>query len=177
VALAAFPPSVIVYREEQNFDWRVYALIATTEIVVWCGLIWAHQHADKPMGGDGLGTSGLAFGLLAGVLLPIMIVAGLLRMTTEVGPTDLRVWFGWIPTYRRVVPIVTIQRLEVVTYRPLADYGGWGIRQGRDGTRVLNARGNRGVRIELADGTKLLVGSQHPEELARALERAMRPGV
>ena len=26
-------------------------------------------------------------------------------MTTEVTPTDLRVWFGWVPTYRRVVPI------------------------------------------------------------------------
>jgi hypothetical protein len=42
---------------------------------------------------------------------------------------------------------------------------------------VLNARGDRGVRIELADGSRLLVGSQRPEDLALALERAMlRPG-
>ena len=95
-------------------------------------------------------------------------------MTTEVTPTDVRVWFGWVPTYRRFVAVGAVQRIEVVSYRPLLDYGGWGIRTGRDGERVLNARGNRGVRLDLADGTRLLIGSQRPR-LAR-IERP-RPGV
>jgi hypothetical protein len=175
VALAAFPPAVVVYREEQSFDWRVYALVAAAEVLVWFGLVWFHQNGQRPAGGGDLGTVELAVGLVVGLVVPGLILVGLLRMTTEVAPTDLRVWFGWIPTYRRIVPIGTIQRIEVVTYRPLADYGGWGIRQGRDGVRVLNARGNRGVRIDLADGTKLLIGSQRPEDLARALEQALRP--
>jgi hypothetical protein len=177
VALAAFPPSVIVYREEQNFDWRVYALIAVAETLLWIGLIWYYEDSPQLMAPHRPGAVGLAVGLGGGLVLPVLIVVGLLRMTTEVGPADLRVWFGWIPTYRRVILIGTIQRLEVVNYRPIADYGGWGIRQGRDGVRVLNARGNRGVRIDLTDGTKLLIGSQQPEDLARALERAMMPGI
>ena len=28
VAVASFQPAAVVYREEQNFDWRVYALVA-----------------------------------------------------------------------------------------------------------------------------------------------------
>ncbi len=73
--------------------------------------------------------------------------------------------------------MASIVRIEVVSYRPLMDYGGWGIRVGRDGERVLNARGNRGVRIELTDGTRLLIGSQRPEALAVAIERTLlRPG-
>ena len=96
-------------------------------------------------------------------------------MTTEVTPTEVRVWFGWVPIYRRAVPITNIHAIEVVQYRPIVDYGGWGIRAGRDGERVLNARGNRGVRLELADGTRLLIGSQRPEELAETIERARRP--
>jgi hypothetical protein len=40
---------------------------------------------------------------------------------------------------------------------------------------VLSARGDRGVRLLLTDGTRLLIGSQQPEELAAALTRAMRP--
>ena len=71
----------------------------------------------------------------------------------------------------------TISRIEVVTYRPIADFGCWGISFGRDGERALIARGNRGVRLVLNDGTKLLIGSQRPEALARALEQALRPGV
>jgi membrane protein YdbS with pleckstrin-like domain len=175
VALAAFPPAVVVYREEQNFDWRVYALVAAAEVLVWFSLVWFYQVGPEAPGVGDLGTVELAVGLVVGLVLPALVLVGLLRMTTEVAPTDLRVWFGWIPTYRRIVPIGNIQRIEVVTYRPIADYGGWGIRQGRDGVRVLNARGNRGVRIDLADGTRLLIGSQRPEELARALEQALRP--
>ncbi len=177
MALAAFPPAVVVYREEQNFDWRVYAFIAFAEVLVWLGLIWFHDNPPPAPGPENLGTAKLAMGFLVGLVLPVVLVVGVLRMTTEVGPSDLRVWFGWIPTYRRIIPIASIQRIEVVTYRPLADYGGWGIRLGRDGVRVLNARGNQGVRIDLADGSRHLIGSQRPEDLARALERSLRPGV
>ncbi len=177
MALVAFQPAVVVYREEQNFDWRVYALIAATEIMVWLGLVWWHQNPVQGGEVQRLSTGETAVGLLIGLVLPVLVIVGFLRMTTEVGPTDVRVWFGWIPTYRRVVSLGTIQRLEVVSYRPLLDYGGWGIRVGRDGVRVLSARGNRGVRLDFADGSKLLIGSQHPEHLARALERAMRPGI
>ena len=175
MALAAYPPAVVIYREEQNFDWRVYALIAAAEVLVWIGLAYFHENPAQAAGFESAGAIRLAVGFLVGLVLPAILVVGVLRMTTEVAPTDLRVWFGWIPTYRRVIPIGTIQRIEVVTYRPLADYGGWGIRQGRDGVRVLNARGNQGVRIDLADGSRLLIGSQRPEDLARALERALRP--
>lgn len=177
MALVAFQPAVVVYREEQNFDWRVYALLASAEVLVWLGLVWWHQNPVPGVGPEQLGRGEATVGFLIGLILPAIVVIGLLRMTTEVGPTDIRVWFGWIPTYRRIVPLGTIQRIEVVSYRPLADYGGWGIRLGSDGVRVLSARGNRGVRLDLANGTKLLIGSQQPEDLARALERAMRPGI
>ena len=99
----------------------------------------------------------------------------LLQMTTEVTPTDVRVWFGWVPIYRRVVLLGDIRRIEIVTFRPIADYGFWGVRSGRDGERALIARGNRGVRLELADGTLLVIGSQRPEELAQALQSSMAP--
>lgn len=97
-------------------------------------------------------------------------------MTTQVMPSDLRVWFGWIPTYRRYVAIGTIRRVEVISFRPIVDHAGWGIRTGGNGERVLTARGHRGVRIELTDGTCLVIGSQRPEELAMTLEGAIRPG-
>jgi hypothetical protein len=158
-------PAVSVFREEQYFDWRVYTLIALGLAVTGLGL--ARGRA---------GSIELLLGLFVGLSLVMVIVLLLLHMTTEVTPTHLGVWFGWVPIYRRIVPVAAIRVIEVVTFRPLADYGFWGIRSGRDGERVLIARGNRGVRLELMDGSKLLIGSQRPEELARALERALRPG-
>jgi hypothetical protein len=177
VAVASFQPAAVMYREEQNFDWRAYAVVIAVEVLLWAVLLWQVQKSPDLVAL--LNHRPVEFPLVVTlcVALPLFLVVGFLRMTTEVTPTDLRVWFGWIPTYRRVVLVAAIVRLEVVSYRPLVDYWGWGIRSGRDGERVLNARGNRGVRIELSDGTRLLIGSQRPEVLALALERAMmRPG-
>ena len=80
-----------------------------------------------------------AIGLALGLAFVMVVIVLLLHMTTEVTPTDLRVWFGWIPTYRRMLAIDTVRSVEVVTYRPIADYGFWGIRSGRDGERALIA--------------------------------------
>ena len=117
----------------------------------------------------------MTIAILVGLTLPVIFTAGVLRMTTEVTASRVEVWFGWIPTYRRVLDIGSVRRVEVVTYRPWADCGGWGIRTGRDGERVLNARGDRGVRLHMIDGSRLLVGSQTPEALAAAIERAKNP--
>jgi hypothetical protein len=173
VAVASFQPAAVVYREEQNFDWRAYAVLIAVEVLLWAVLLWQIQKHPNPAVLLNHHPVEFPLGIALCVGLPVVLVVGFFRMTTEVSATEMRVWFGWVPTYRRVVPVGTVVRLEVVSYRPLADYWGWGIRSGRDGVRVLNARGNRGVRIDLADGTRLLVGSQQPEALALALERAL----
>ena len=154
-SVATLQPATAMFREEQYFDWRVYALIASLEVLTGLGLL--HQNAW---------SIELLMGLVVGIGLVMFLVVFLLHMTTEVTPTDVRVWFGWVPVYRRVVPLGDVRRVELVTFRPIADYGFWGIRSGRDGERALIARGNRGVRLELADGSLLVIGSQRPEELA-----------
>jgi hypothetical protein len=176
LAVASLNPVAVVYREEQNFEWWVYLLVALTEAFAGATLAWVYQSGANPVGQGGLTGLVLSLASLGGIALPIMIVVGLLRMTTEVTPSVVRIWFGWIPTYRRFVVIGTIKKIEVVSFRPIVDHGGWGIRSGRDGERVLDARGNRGVRLELSDGSKLLIGSQKPEVLALAIEGALRPG-
>lgn len=178
MSVAALRPSAVVYREEQNFDWRVYAFVTFCELVSWGGLAWYVRHAPPGRAAlgefHGLPVSWFAFCVLAAITV---FLFALLRMTTEVSPTDVHVWFGWLPIYHKRVAAGAIQRIEVVTYRPILDYGFWGIRIGRDGERVLTAKGNRGVRLELTDGSRLLIGSQQPEALARAVERAVRPDV
>jgi hypothetical protein len=159
-------PPAAVFREEQYFDWRVYALIGFLELLTGLGLL-----------GGQVWSVEFALGLIVGLAFVFLVVVFLLYMTTEVTPTDVHVWFGWIPTYRRIVSIEAVRSVEVVTYRPVADYGFWGIRAGRDGEKALTARGNRGVRLEFTDGTRLLIGSQRPEQLAQALDCALRPGV
>ena len=163
-SVATLQPATAVFREEQYFDWRVYALVASVGFLVATGLMhrnaWSYE---------------FLLGLVVGMGLFVSFILFLLHMTTEVTPSHVRVWFGWAPIYRRVVPLVDVRRVALANFRPIADYGFWGVRSGRDGERALIARGNRGVRLELTDGSFLVIGSQRPEELARTIESALRP--
>ena len=174
LTVAAIQPPSAIYREEQRFGWWIYALLALMMAVAWA-MFEGRGPVAAPVAGRHVPQ--LMIGIAAGFFLPVVLVVGVLRMTTLVTPTDVRVWFGFIPTYRRSIALSSIQRVEVVQYRPVLDYGGWGIRRGRDGEKVLNARGDRGVRLHLVDGSKILIGSQRAEELALAVEGALRPGL
>lgn len=108
---------------------------------------------------------------LAWPILPLGLALNLLCQRTTVTESELSVSFGALfPLYRRRVPLDDIGSAEAVTYSPLAEYGGWGIR-GWGRNVALNARGRRGVRLALRGGRTLLVGSQRPEALAAALNQ------
>jgi len=110
------------------------------------------------------------------LILPFMVlmvlVLNLLSMRTEVTSEGVRVRFGYfVPLYVRTIRLEDIDTVEAVTYRPIADYGGWGIR-GLPGRIALNARGDRGVLLTLLRGGTVLIGSQRPEELAASIMEA-----
>lgn len=174
IAMANSPP-VAVFREEQWFSGWIYAgLVGVAAMAV--GLLVRVNLPVLPAV-EGLGMLvHLQWPLVAlvGLSLPPVLVVALLRMTTEVHPTELRLWYGLIPTYRHVVPLDAVRAVEPVRYRPIADCGGWGIRRSRSGERAFTARGDRAVRLTLHDGSTLLIGSQRPDELARTIDRAVR---
>jgi hypothetical protein len=61
------------------------------------------------------------------------------------------------------------------TYRPILEYGGWGIRYSPFGKGwAYNISGNQGVQLELMNGKRILIGSQRAEELARTIAEAKR---
>ena len=62
---------------------------------------------------------------------------------------------------------------KAVTYNPIMDCGGWGIRWYGARGKAYNVSGNRGVKMELNNGDLILFGSQRAEEFALALEKSM----
>lgn len=63
---------------------------------------------------------------------------------------------------------------HVRQYRPILDYGGWGIRWAPGKGWAYTVRGNLGVQLELSDGKRLLVGSQSPEGLVLMISKTMK---
>lgn len=105
-----------------------------------------------------------------------LLVAGFVwsfRLTTEVRPDGLYVKFWPFHLSFRHVHWSEMETVEAVTYRPIREYGGWGIRW-TPGKLAYNVSGSQGVRIEREDGHELLVGSRREYDLARAIRDAAR---
>jgi hypothetical protein len=154
-----------VFREVQKFGQLWVWVLALGAAV---GVIWTFVEQiifERPVGNKP--ASDVAVWILLamfGVALPLFFLA--LRLIVEVRDDVLFVRF--YPFRSRIIPLSEIRHHEARTYRPIREYGGWGIRWGRGG-RAYNVSGDRGVQLEFQNGKRLLIGSQRAEELAEAI--------
>ncbi len=90
-----------------------------------------------------------------------------LKMITEVRKDGIYIRF--FPFSRKIL-FPGLKSYVARTYRPIGEYGGWGVRCNWGGKGMAyNVSGNRGVQLELTSGKRILVGSQKPDELVRAI--------
>ena len=111
----------------------------------------------------------LLVGSIIGVGVPALMF--MTHLITEVRQDALYYRYFPFHTSLQRIPFDQIESFEAITYNPIRDYGGWGIRYWLKG-KAYSARGNKGVRFVLTGGARVLIGSQRPEELARSLEAA-----
>jgi hypothetical protein len=150
---------VTTFREEQRFrqPWLMVLMAASTLVAAWAGQI----------------TNAGPWAVVAALALPVVIWAWLwsMKLVTEVRPEGLYVRFRMLWP-EQVIPYHRIVKAEAKRYRPILEYGGWGVR-GMAPVRAFNVSGNRGVLLSLSNGRSLMIGSQLPDQLAAALQ----PGV
>lgn len=156
-------PAIPVFVEHQRFALWVYALV----IGIMCTSVGAIVYAP---GQNGKQIPHELASIYAALFLFLWDV---LSLRTVVDQSGVRVRLGWpVPIFWKRISFESIRAARVVTYRPLLDASGWGLRFGRfEGqfTIYWNARGNRGVLIE-TDSRRYIIGSQKPEELFHVIE-------
>ena len=156
----------VLFREVQRFRdvWWVMALVFGVAALQW------YIFLGQIVGGAPVGNRPASDGvvlfvwLLAGVGLPALFL--LLRLEVEVSPNAVTIRFA--PLFIRVIDQREIAGAEPVTYRPLGEFGGWGVR-GWGGRVAYNVRGDQGVELTLTDGRRVLIGTRHAAELAAAI--------
>ena len=153
------------FREEQRFtQYWIRLPVILLAVLLWYGFIrqillgkpWGTKPAPDPVL--------ITFWILFGIILPYIFLS--LKMITEVGSDNIRIRFFISKTIR----LTDLKSFKIITYRPLREYGGWGIRYGGKKGWAYNVSGNRGVLLELKNFSRILIGSQKPEELYQAIE-------
>ncbi|AKB43547.1 MULTISPECIES: DUF6141 family protein [Methanosarcina] len=166
--------SQVLFREVQKMNqiW-IWLIIAIPVVLSWYGA-YKQLLLGKPFGNNPA-PDWMMFLLLLlfGILFPILFYS--MKLVTEVRKDGLYVRvYPFHLSFKRF-PFESIQNYKVLTYNPVRDYGGWGIRYGIKGN-AYNMAGNRGVLFEFADGKKvkkLMIGSQTPEKLSEAIRRSI----
>lgn len=107
--------------------------------------------------------------VLAGAAAMHAVLGGL---TVRLRRSGILVHLGRVPLIRRHVPYADIRTVTSVRYRPIAEFGGWGIR-GTKRRRAWSARGDEAVALDLGEGRQLLIGSDEPRRLEDRIRSAL----
>lgn len=164
------------YLEVQRFDQLWLRMLMGVILLASVGAFVAVLTGiddDAPTGA--LGWLGLS---VAAIALPVGLNVWMfwMHLQTEVHPQGVRLRFRGLFVDRRI-EWPEIEGFQAVSYRPIREYGGWGVR-GLSGKRAYNVKGDRGVLVWLSGGRTVLIGSQRSEALEAALASASgrRPG-
>jgi len=159
-----------IFQERQRFTQKwILVLVSILALGTW-GMALVRFAFHRPKESGALeDTLMILTWIVVGVGIPYLFLA--MQLTTEVRGDGL--YLRYAPFHRcpRVFHWEELSRFQARRYRPLREYGGWGIRWGPAG-RAYNVRGDRGVQLVFKDGRRLMVGSQRAEELEEAMRRA-----
>ena len=155
----------LIFREVQGFPLRGIAIALAIPPCGMLGLLIWQVVLGHPWGKQPMSNVSVVFWTSFLWLIYVRLIT--VRLITEVRAGELVVAMRGLWPARRI-PLARIQSVEIVTFDPERDYGGYGIRSSRQGKAYI-ASGNRGVRLKLANGGTFLIGSQRPSELAGVL--------
>jgi len=103
------------------------------------------------------------------IALTVAIIASFFQMKVALYEDRLTIRFGFV--YRKTIEVSQIE--DCTPYRiahPMKNYGGWGIRKGRDGTfAVTQAFVNDAIKLETAEQT-YVISSRTPKRFCEAIK-------
>jgi hypothetical protein len=156
------------FHEEQRVSNRRMKIqlatlpVAFTVLLVWQVILKHSQMRNSLSNGEIIGWTI--------VLWLLYLRLNSVKLVTDLRPPKFSVSLRGV--FRSCkIPLRDIERVEVITFDPIREFGGFGIRSTKNGRACL-AYGTRGVRVSLSNGSPVVIGSQRPEALAEAIRGA-----
>jgi hypothetical protein len=155
-----------IWKETQRFRQLWILAVTVLPILLLLSVIFTQIFLGKQIGENPASNMELALVLLLATLPAMLILIA--RLDTLILDNGIAVCFFPFHTDFRFYSWEEIDKCHVRVYSPLREYGGWGLR-GIGKHRAFNVSGNNGLQLVLRDGSKLLIGTQQPDELTAAL--------
>jgi hypothetical protein len=148
--------------EKQLFrQWWILLILWGVVGIVLFGLL-SQLITGEPWGDKPLSNTGL-FIIFVSLTLFVLFF---MNMGLQTRIDDQGVHFKFVPFSRRFTTYLwsDIAHCEIREYSPIKEFGGWGIRYGRNGM-AYNVSGNQGLDITLKNGKRVLIGTKKNIEI------------
>lgn len=165
----------VLFKEEQQFRQWWYIMLVMVSVIpsmLFCVYALYQQVVNGIQIGDSPAPNAVLVGLFIGLCVLLWSV---FVMKLEVWIDEIGIHFRFFPLIikPRVISKNEIQRYEIRKYSPIVDYGGWGIKRRFKWGRAYNVSGNIGLQLYLANGKKVLFGTQRSQAIMFAMDSTM----
>lgn len=146
----------MTYFEEQRFDLSMLGALAIFIIFLAIIISVFLMKNDQIKG----------FFIISSMIFPLSLLYFLFKLETKV--TEEEIHLRFFPLSTIIISRTDIKQVEAIEYRPLRDFGGWGVRYGLGG-KIYSVRGNIAVKVRLMNGDIVFIGTENSESLLKSL--------
>jgi len=170
----------VFYKEEQKFGSRSLYLVMGTiyaiPITIFAIAFYYQFMLKQPWGHKPITDTGLLITAL--LIFAVLIISAILLFGSKLTVIITRetISFTFWPYFKKKISYSKsdIEKYEIREYKPIIEYGGWGVKQGKKGVgKAYNVRGNIGLQLYLKDGKRVLIGTERGDALLRAMNKLM----
>ena len=172
----------LIYSEEQSFRQSVVPWIMLVSLVVMIGGFGVAFYQQLYLG-SAPGGKHIDQELLWSSILTMVVMSGVFlfilnrKLVTEIWTDGIRYKFAPFVRKMKHIPISEIASVEVEKYKPLIEFGGWGVRKRFLSRKTAyNISGNIGIRVIKKNGSQIMLGTRKPDEMKRAVAKMMQRG-
>lgn len=150
--------SKVLFSEKQQFrQWWLWLFLLALNGFVFYKIVICKDY----------GTAQNWYELLPlSILFILAFFFWMIKMETEIKEDGIYISFYPLLTKTKFYPWDKIEKIEINKNYSVLSYGGWGVRLG-----AYTVSGNKGFQIHFKNETKILIGTQKPEEIETILNQ------
>ena len=111
---------------------------------------------------------------LSGLIILLLVVLLFINLKLKTRIDEEGIYYQFFPFHLsfKFAAWNTISKCHIRKYNALSEFGGWGLKFNffKKKGKSFTTKGNIGLQLELTNGKKILIGTQHKEELQRTLD-------
>jgi uncharacterized membrane protein len=156
----------LLFKEKQRFtQWWIWTILIVTAAAA--GYVFVQQIIlDNPVGSKPMPNAWVIF--FSVTYLLILFFFCILQLRTEIDSEEIRARL--YPFFQHTFFWDEVKKAEIIQYK----FVGYGLRFSRRYGTVLNISGNKGLALELHNGSKFLIGTQDPDALQALVDAKMK---